>query len=172
MVIAGVVAAIFGLIQGLTSAGSVNAILAQADLPPDVAAQLAPIIGPMMGAGGLAAIITVPLFFLIGAGIYHLLARALGGDGDFGIFTYLLATFQAPITIVSAVLGIVPFLGGCLALLLSIYSLVLTYFAIRVNYNLTGGRAIAVLLIPVLVFMVLGLCFVFMIAGLALSGAN
>lgn len=172
MVIAGVIAAIFGLIQGLTSAGSVNAMLAQADLPPEVAAQLAPLMGSMMGAGGFAAIITVPLFFLIGAGIYHLLAKVLGGDGDFGVFTYLLATFQAPITIVSALLGIVPFLGGCLAALLSIYSLVLTYFAIRVNYNLPGGRAIAVLLIPVIVVMLLAFCFIFLVAGLIFSSAN
>lgn len=169
MVIAGVVAAIFGFIQGLTAAGSVNMILDQADLPRDVAAQLRPLIGSMVGAGGLAAIITVPLFFLIGAGIYHLLARVLGGEGDYGIFAYLLATFQAPITMASAILGIVPFLGGCLAFLLTIYSLVMTYFAIRVNYNLPGGRAIAVLIIPVAVLLLLAFCAAFLIAGLAIS---
>jgi len=37
-------------------------------------------------------------------------------------------------------------------------STVLAYYAVRVNYNLTSGRAIAVLLIPFALLMLLMLC--------------
>ena len=84
MLIAGVVAAIFGFLQSLTGVSSVDAMLDQADLPPEVAAQMAPLLGAAVGGAGIAAIITVPVFFLIGSFIYHLLATMLGGQGDYG----------------------------------------------------------------------------------------
>ena len=86
MLIAGVVAAIFGFLQSLTGVSSVDAMLDQADLPPEVAAQMAPLLGAAVGGAGIAAIITVPVFFLIGSFIYHLLATMLGGQGDYGKF--------------------------------------------------------------------------------------
>lgn len=159
MVIAGVAAGVFGLIQGAVGANSMQAMMdAMGDLPLEVRQQMAQLMGPMLGGVSLLSIITVPVFFLIGTFITHLLATAFGGRGDYGKFAYLAATFQSPIVAANAAIAIVPVLGGCVVFLVSIYSYVLAYYAVRVNYNLTSGRAIAVLLIPFALLVLLMLC--------------
>lgn len=173
MLIAGVVAAIFGFLAGLVGASSMAAALSQMqDLPPEVQAQMGPMISAMTGGAGIAAIITVPLFFLIGSFILHLLAKMLGGQGEFSNFAYLAATYQAPLTIASAVLSIVPFVGGCVGALLGIYSYVLAYFAVKVNYGLTSGRAIAVVLIPIVLLFGAIFCFGILLVGLFSAASN
>ena len=153
MVIAGVIAGVLGGIQALIFAGSVGGL------------------GGMLGARGGPAIVTVPVFFLIGALIVHLLATVLGGKGDFGKIAYLISTYQAPITIASAIIALIPFLGGCITPLLGIYGLVLEYFAVKVNYGLTQGRAIAVVLIPIALVIVLVFCVGFVLAA-AMAGLS
>ncbi len=161
IVIAAVVLAIGNAISTLIGsligggASTMQMLLSQADLPPEVAAQLSA--SAATGAGGIVgafcgALILAPIFFLIGSGIYFLVAKLFGGTGTFEEQTYLLAAVAAPITIVSGVVGIVPFLGGCVSFLLAIYQLVLSYFAIKVSHGLTSGKAVAVVLIPVLIF--------------------
>jgi hypothetical protein len=171
MVIAGVVAAIFGFIAGAMGASSAAAMLSQMGLPPEVEAQMRPMIGLMTG-GSVAAIITVPVFFLIGTFILHLIATFLGGKGDYPKFAYLASTYQAPLTIASSILAVIPFLGGCVSLLVLIYTYVLSYFAVKANYGLTNGRALAVVLIPLVLLFVVAICFAVVVAGsiAALSG--
>ncbi len=174
MLIAGVVAAVFGFLSSIIGASSMNAMLSQAGLPPELEEQMGPMFAAMTGGAGLAAIITVPVFFLIGSFIYHLLAKVLGGVGEYSTFAYLMATYQAPLTIASSVLAIIPFLGGCVAFLLSIYGYILSYFAVKANYGLSSGKAIAVILIPLAVLFLLMACFAVVIIGgiAALSGSN
>jgi hypothetical protein len=177
IVIAAVVGGILGWIQVqlfLGSTGGMAAMIEQMDLPPEVAEQMnsmmsSGMMDALMGGSGLASIIITPISFLIGTGILYLIARLFGGTGDFGRFAYLLAAFQAPIAIISAVLGLVPFLGGCLAAALSIYSIVLTYFAIKVEHSLSGGKAIATLLLPLILVLVIAFCGAAAIAGLLVS---
>lgn len=172
MLIAGVVAAIFGWIAGLIGLSSAAAMISQMGLPPEVEAQMGPMMSTMMGSAGLAAIITVPVFFLIGTFITHLIAKLLGGQGEYSPYAYLASTYQAPITMISSILAIIPFAGGCVSFLLSIYSWVLTYFAVKVNYNLTSGRALAVVLIPLAIVIVLALCVSFVVAGMIATLSN
>ncbi|MFN8456366.1 MAG: Yip1 family protein [Anaerolineae bacterium] len=171
IVIAAVVLAIGNAISALISSliggggSTMQMLLDQADLPPEVAAQLSA--SAAGGAGSIvgafcAALILAPIFFLIGSGIYFLIAKLFGGAGAFEEQTYLLAAIAAPITIVSGVVGIIPFLGGCVAFLLTIYQLVLNYFAVKVTHNLTSGKALAVVLIPVAIFF---LCLCLGVAG-------
>jgi hypothetical protein len=177
IVIGAAVAAVFSFLQGLLAVntmGSMDAFFQQADLPPEVAAQLSGIFsGGMMaglvGAGSLMSIILTPIFFLIGVGILYLIARLLGGTGAYGNYAYLIATFQAPITILNAILALIPFLGGCIGFLLTIYGLVLTYYATKVAHGLTSGKAIAVVLIPLLVVLLLVGCVIFSAIGLIFS---
>jgi len=173
MVIAGVVAAIFGWLAGLIGASTASAFLDQA-LPPDARAQVGPMIGAFTGGAGLAAIITVPIGFLIGTFIIHLIAKMLGGQGDYGKFAYLASTYQAPLTMASAILSIIPFLGGCVAFLVLIYTYVESYFAVKTNYGLTSGRAIATILIPLVIVSLLIICLVVVVVGgiAALSGGS
>src|SRR5688572_5554730 len=95
MVIAGVIAAVFGLIAGAIGASSAAAMISQMGLPPEVQAQMGPMLGMVTGSAGVAAIISVPLGFLIGTFIMHLIAKMLGGQGEYSKFAYLSSTFQA-----------------------------------------------------------------------------
>jgi len=180
MVITGAVTGILGWMAFNLLFGSSNGLLAmieQMDLPPETATQMREMfsngmMSAFMGGAGLSSIVTTSLFFLIGAGLFYLIGRMLGGQGDLGRYAYLLASFQAPLGIITALLGLVPMLGGCLGLLLSIYSLVLTYFATKVGLNLSSGKAIAVIVIPVAVLLLLMICFIGSIAGLLFSMQN
>ena len=174
IVIAAVVSGILGWLQiqlFLGSTGGMAAMIDQMNLPPEVADQMNTMMsngmmGALMGGGGLASIIITPIGFLIGTGILYLIARMFGGTGDFGRFAYLLAAFQAPISIISAVLGFVPVLGGCLTAVLGIYGIVLTYFAIKVEHSLSDGKAIATLLVPLVLVFIIAICGVAAVAGM------
>jgi hypothetical protein len=159
MVIAGIVAAIFGAIRvGINNLvwgpTSLAPFIEQFDLPPEVAAQLAP-----LGSCGLGlqlsiaciAVLTVPIVFLISSVIHLALAKVVGGTGSFEEHTFLLATIRAPLTVVSSVINIIPFLGGCVAFALLIYQIVLTYFAMKTAHNLTTGKALFVAITPPLI---------------------
>jgi len=174
MVIAGVVAAIFGWIAARIGASSTAALISQMGLPPEAQAQMGPLLGMVTGSVGLAAIISVPVGFLIGTFIIHLIAKMLGGQGDYGKYAYLTSTFQAPLTIASSILSIIPFLGGCIGFLVLIYTYVESYFAVKANYGLTSGKAIAVVLIPLVLLFLLIVCVGIVFAGAlaALSGNN
>jgi hypothetical protein len=141
-------------------ASAVEQMLSQSGLPPEMVAQFNAI-GRMgaTGIGGvLLSIITGMLFFLIGVGILHLVARVLGGDGAYSVYAYLMAAIYVPVALISAILSLIPLLGSCLGSILSIYGIVLAVFATKVNYMLSTGKAIVVVLIPVIVILLLVLC--------------
>jgi hypothetical protein len=155
-VVLAITSAISAVVAGLIGGGGASMLgplLDQADLPPEVKAQF--VAGMAGGIGGNVlgafcfSLILAPIGFLIGSGIYYLIAKLFGGTGNFEEQTYLLAASAAPITIVSGVIGIIPILGGCISIALTIYQLVLNYFALKVAHGLTTGKAIAVVLIPV-----------------------
>ncbi len=168
IIIAAAIAAIFSaisaVISGMMGGGmaGIETLLDQSDLPPEVRQQLGAFLVTTGGGGAFGAfcatIILTPLFFLLGSGIYYVLARVFGGTGTFEEQTYLLATFGAPLTILSSLLSIIPFLGPCLGFFLAIYQLVLTYFALKVAHTMTGGKTIAVILIPVVVVFLCLIC--------------
>ena len=124
-------------------------------------------------AGGtiasLSLIIIGPIGFLIGVGILHLFATVLGGRGQYGRYAYLTAAFSAPLTILSSLLGFVPVVGGCVSVILSIYQLALAYYATRVEYRLSQGRAIVVVVAPVLPIRLLAGCVMFVVFGLLVA---
>ncbi len=178
---AAVVTAILGFLQGLIFRGvatsSMQQFMDMADLPPETAQMMEMFTSggagaALSGAGGFLGIILAPLFFMLGVGIFHLIAKLLGGQGQFDKYAYLIAAFQAPISIATAVLAFVPVLGGCIGALISIYSLVLAYFATKVNYNLTSGKAIVVVILPVVVLLVGAICIGGLIASAVVAGMN
>jgi hypothetical protein len=180
MAIAGVIAAVFGGIgagiQGLMGGiGGLGTFLEM--LPPEVADQYGPLLAQQAGfslatiAGTFCfTLIAVPIAFLIGSGIWFVIAKLFGGTGEFEEQSYLLATISAPMTIINGVLAIIPFVGACLSLLIVIYQLVLTYFAMKVSHNLTSGRALGVVLTPVVIALICGVC-LFGTAFLGVMGA-
>ncbi len=98
------------------------------------------------------------IFFAIFSLILLAIARALGGEGDLDSQSYLLAAAQAPMTIVSAILGIIPLVGPLVSLLASLYTLWLSTIALQVAHGYSMGRALLTALLPAIVIFVLIMC--------------
>lgn len=52
-----------------------------------------------------------PVYFLVGMGVRHWVAKALGGQGRFGRYAYLFMLFGVPLTVLSSLLAFVPLVG-------------------------------------------------------------
>ncbi|WP_119067698.1 YIP1 family protein [Rubrobacter indicoceani] len=105
--------------------------------------------------GFFAALVGAPVAALIGlfvgAGIYHLVVLLLvrpnaGFEGSFRVVAY-----ASVVQLVSWI----PILGGLLAL----YGIVLGVFGMREVHGTTTGRAVAVILLPTAVVLLVGLVF-------------
>ena len=173
MILASVIAALLGTLQAQIFSSPLGGISQVMEMLP---AELQGEIGPITeidSSGGsffnLLIIIFGPITFLIGVGIYHIVASVLGGRGQFGRYAYLYATFGAPIVIAGSILGFLPAVGGCLGGILGIYQIVLNYFALKVEYELSQGRAIVVVVAPLLVGLALAACLAIALVGMVAS---
>ena len=173
MIMASVIAALLGTLQAQifsSPLGGVGQIMEM--LPTELQGELGPITETDTPGGSflnLSIIIFGPITFLIGVGIYHIVASVLGGRGQFGRYAYLYATFGAPIVIAGSILGFLPAVGGCLGGILGIYQIVLNYFALKVEYELSQGRAIVVVVAPLLVGLALAACLAIALVGMVAS---
>lgn len=161
IILAALVTALLGLLRTQLNASSLDGLAEMVGLmPPELRGFMEMTLNndSLISNASLSSIIITPLFFIIGVGILHLVASVLGGRGQFGRYAYLNATFAAPLAMISSLLGFVPVVGGCLGGILTIYGWVLTYFATKVEYGLSDGRAIVVVLAPILAVFVLVLC--------------
>ena len=176
MVIYAVIATVIGFVASLVFVGAVQSalpqILAQADLPPETKAQVEQIMNSGLfvgvGAAKFSAILTIPLFFLLITGVYHLIAKLLGGAGSFGRFAYLNAAFSAPLGILSSLIIVVPFVS-CVAILIPFYEIFLTYLAVKTEHQLTSGKALITVLLPIFAMLAAGCCLLFGVIGLLAS---
>jgi hypothetical protein len=152
----------------LGSMETLQDLIGQAGIPPEALAQLDQIpffTGVTSIWGVLGGIVASIIGFLIFVGLLHLVARLLGGTGSYQMYAYLMATIWVPLSIVSGIIGLVPLVGGCLGFIVTIYELILAYYATRVEQNLTQGRAIIVVLTPLLI----GLCLLGCVIAVGLS---
>jgi hypothetical protein len=126
------------------------------------------IIRSFSGVFPLSYIILTPLSFFIGAGIYHLIAKAFGGQGTFLAYCYSYLLFYVPLGIVSLVLSMIPFFNY-LGFAVSIYEIVLLIFMTMAVHRLSGGKAtLAVLILPI-ALIVLACAIGAIAVGLAMS---
>ncbi len=122
--------------------------------------------------GSVFSIIAVPLGFFIIVGVQYLLAKAFQGQGTFLAQSYTRTLFDVPLGILRYILGIIPILGGLIGLALSIYGIILNVYSIMAVHRLSGGRATAVVLIPIIVlYLVLFLC-IFAVVALILAASR
>ena len=111
--------------------------------------------------GSTFSFISIPVSFFILVGIQYLLAKAFQGQGRFLTQGYTTLLYQTPIYIISFVIGLIPIFGGLIGAVLYIYSIVLNVFAIMAVHRLSGGKATAVVLIPIIVlFLLLFICII------------
>jgi hypothetical protein len=98
----------------------------------------------------LIAIVCVPISFFFGAGILHLIAKAFGGRGTFLSYCYNYALIVIPISILSVVLSVIPCLGSMAGFAGAVYEIVLLIFMTMGVHRLSGGKASATVLIPMM----------------------
>lgn len=80
--------------------------------------------------------------------IFHLCARAMGGDGDLQDTMRAFVLSSTPV----AVIGWIPFVGSVIA---DIWSLLLLVIGIREYHHLSTGRAAIAVLLPAIVLLLL-----------------
>jgi hypothetical protein len=106
--------------------------------------------------GLVTNIIFIPIVtaigLFIGAGIYHLLVLLLIRPSHAGYeATFRVVAYAAVLQLLSW-LAFIPILGILVAIAIGVYNIVLTVIGVREIHATTTGRAVAVVLIPVVVF--------------------
>lgn len=104
----------------------------------------------------LAALVGSVAQFVLFAGLLHLSARLLGGQGVFLTQAYGLALAWVPLMGLSDLAELIPGVGAWLGVLLRLYALYLSVIALAAAQRLTLVRAWVALLIPVAAGLVLG----------------
>lgn len=116
------------------------------------------------GLGALAAfgILAIPIGAVVGAilavlgslimsGVEFVVAKLLGGTGDFATHYFLPSLFVIPVTILSLILNFIPILGSILGFILALYNLYLITLAYKEAHGLSTLKAVLVWLLPVIV---------------------
>jgi hypothetical protein len=105
-------------------------------------------------------------------GVFHLVAKIFGGNGKWSDLVFCLAAVWAPANILVSVFSaiwaifsqirvlffLVAIIFGIVAVALAIYNIILYILAIRASENVGTGGAIATVLIPIGVVIVLAFC--------------
>jgi len=106
-------------------------------------------------ASSYGLVVVVPLLFFLLMGIVYLLARYFGGQGTFLEQCNTSLYIQAPLGVLSKLLALIPVVGRILNTILSIYGIVLQVYVIIAVHRLSRGKAIATILIPLVIIGVL-----------------
>lgn len=158
--------ALAGLVAyAITSIGEIlqrGSELAQLAETSPVAATAGGVVLLFICAGPLAAVASVGVLMLH-TGILQFVAGALGGSGDFRRLFTSMSAFWAPVTLVTGALNVVPYVGPCLTIPISLYALFLSALAVKAINQFGWGEAIATLLIPLIVFVLLGVIIFFLL---------
>lgn len=106
----------------------------------------------------------------ITGGIQHFLAVMFGGTGNYTRTVYALAAFLAPMTIVTSIATVIPFVGQCLTLPLGIYNIVLNVRALKAAHSISTGAALGALFAPGILVMIFA-CLILFLGGASLPGS-
>jgi hypothetical protein len=101
------------------------------------------------------SIVVIPMIFFLTTGIYYLIARASGGKGTFLAQMYTMLLFTVPLGILAVLLGLFPVFGGLANRALDGYLTILSVRMMMGVHRLSAGRAMAVILIPVAVILII-----------------
>jgi len=99
-----------------------------------------------------APVFTVLIYFIL-VGIMHTLARLFGGKAKY--IEYFRAESHAAILSWLGVLALIPLLGGIINLFISIWGFIVSVVVLENVHKLTRGKAIIVVLIPIIVMILL-----------------
>ena len=146
----GVIGGVLSLIFGTQGLGQLANMLGGSELGGEfvMPAVTGGVAGLLCGAPAGALLGT--LGFGIGVYIQNWLAKLLGGEGPVDAFAYVSAAYTAPLAAISSVLGAIPLIG-VIGSLVSLYGLYLNVLTLHSVKQLSWGKAVLVLLIPLVV---------------------
>jgi hypothetical protein len=107
--------------------------------------------------------------FFAGVGIRYLIAKAFRGQGTFLAQGYTNLLFVVPLGILGALVSWIPFISGLVVLGTIVYTIVLHIFSIKAVHRLSGGKAAAVVLIPLAVAFLLVLVLIAIVIGMHMA---
>lgn len=93
--------------------------------------------------------------FFFAVAVYQFIAKRFGGTASFQTYAYALTLANAPIFVLEAIAALIPLLGLLLIAGLGLYGLYLAVLATKSVHRLDTGKAVAVVLIPAGVAVVL-----------------
>jgi hypothetical protein len=116
---------------------------------------------------------SVPIGFYMNIGIMQISAMCFGGKGSFSSQAYLTSLFYAPLSIISAIGGLltaIPIVGLIILLIVSIFIIVanitLVIRVIKINHSLSIRKAIGAFFAPIIILLVpLSCCFGSLLLG-------
>ncbi len=118
-----------------------------------------PSIVSMITCAPFVAVVSV-ITALVSTGLIFVVSRALGGTGSYEKLFCTLAAFQVPLSVITTLVGMIPWVG-CLGAFLGIYGLVLGVIANKVVMQYDMGRAIiATVVIPIVIAAIIFFCVV------------
>jgi hypothetical protein len=97
----------------------------------------------------IIAIITM-VGYLLSSAIFNLIARLLGGEGNFEKLVYITSAFISPMLLITGVIAFIPIVN-LLSYLTGIYTLVLYVVAFMTVYKFSTGKAILAYFLPTIV---------------------
>ncbi len=129
------------------------------------------LLGGLLGPVGilmevLMSIVWAIVGFIVGYSIYHFLAKIFGGKASGGQFFAVMANFMVVYWAVT-ILGIIPYLGALISVLVGLWSLVVLVFVLMNVHQLETWKAVVVMLIPIVVLVLIG----FLLGGIAVLSA-
>jgi len=104
---------------------------------------------------GISGFIGAFVGFFVLSGILFVCAKIFGGQGSFLAHSWLLSLVVVPLEIISAIAGMIPILGGLVAIAAGIFGIFLSIQAIASAHRLTTGRAAAAVFLPLIVGLLL-----------------
>lgn len=106
----------------------------------------------------LNSLITMPVLFSAGSGLFFVVARLLAGQGGFVEQTYLLSLAAAPLAAVNGAVRNMPLIGTPVAIFTWVYGAILATTALQATHGYEARRAFATWAIPLATFLGLTMC--------------
>lgn len=167
-----IISAILALLNYAFTQSTTTALLNQLSRNTGTRASTPPafLTSPVLSVSG--ALTGALIGFFIIQGIFFGLAKAFGGQGTFVQQAYTFLLFEVPLGILGSLLGLIPIGGPLFSLAVSVYSVVLSVFAIMGAHQLTGGKASGVVFIPIGSVLLIVCCGLFLILALVINNTN
>lgn len=116
-------------------------------------------------------IIFALIFWVILVGVMHITARVLGGSGIFEKSFYGFAAIYAPLTLLMAVINLVPLVGLCISFFVGLYGIYVLTIAMKAVHNIGWGEAFVSAIAPVLL-MIFFICACIALVSVAFMGTT